>query len=604
MDQDVLYIFKYNATDTNGKKENSYFLASSKDDCELFLDVLGYKNIEVMPLGSDETKPDLNKAVDEGELDDNFTILSDDLKDNKSLFDSVVDVAKNASSNKKIFQRLAYFIYKGDTLTVSMQKLGNVFPKEIIDEVSMGELGGNISSHLANLIRKYGATKGKSKKKKKKGGLFSFSKKEEKKESIAGIDLHDDSEKIAADYKAKMYPFKFTAVDENGKKKTGYFDAESIDDCAKFLEHSGYTNIHVEPKKSYDVQIILDNKINLNNISFDLTQLSTYLKAGIPLVEAVDILSKQTKNVVSRTAYSRLVYDLLKGDSLSTAMLHQGNVFPKLLINMIKSAEMTGDLSSVLDDMAEYYEDVAQTKKSMKSAMTYPLFVLVLAIGVLVFMLVKLVPQFVVLYQSNGADLPAITQFVVNQSNFLVHNWMYIVGVIALIIIVFVACYKNMKDFRKGVQTTTMHLPGLGNLIIYNEVYNFTKTFASLLNHGVFITDSMQILSNITTNEIYKELINKTMVNLAKGEKISDSFKNEWAFPTVAYHMLVTGESTGQLGLMMEKVSQHYKEMYKSMVEQFKSMIEPVMIVLVAGIVGVILLSIVTPMFDIYNQIN
>jgi len=149
-----------------------------------------------------------------------------------------------------------------------------------------------------------------------------------------------------------------------------------------------------------------------------------------------------------------------------------------------------------------------------------------------------------------------------------------------------------------------MHLPVVSKIIIYNEVTNFTKTFASLLNHGVLITDCMEILSKISNNEVYKEIINKTLYNLGKGDAISESFKGQWAFPVVAYEMIVTGENTGQLGLMMEKVSDHFQTLHKAIIDQLKSLIEPLMIVMLSVIVGIILLSIVVPMFDIYGKIN
>jgi len=132
----------------------------------------------------------------------------------------------------------------------------------------------------------------------------------------------------------------------------------------------------------------------------------------------------------------------------------------------------------------------------------------------------------------------------------------------------------------------------------------FTKTFSSLLNHSVFITDSMEILSQVTSNEVYKEIINKTLINLSKGSKISETFKGHWAFPVVAYEMLVTGENTGQLGLMMEKVAEHFQTLHKAIIDQLKSLIEPLMIAILAVIVGIILLSIVVPMFDIYSKIQ
>ena len=147
-------------------------------------------------------------------------------------------------------------------------------------------------------------------------------------------------------------------------------------------------------------------------------------------------------------------------------------------------------------------------------------------------------------------------------------------------------------------------MPVAGKIIIYNEITNFTKTFASLINHGVFITDSMEILSKITNNEIYKRIINTTLISLSKGDSISSAFKGEWAVPVVAYEMLVTGETTGQLGTMMEKVSNHFQNLHKNMIDQMKSLIEPILICFLAVVVGVILISIIQPMFSIYGQIQ
>ena len=148
-----------------------------------------------------------------------------------------------------------------------------------------------------------------------------------------------------------------------------------------------------------------------------------------------------------------------------------------------------------------------------------------------------------------------------------------------------------------------MHIPVIGKIIIYNEVTMFTKTFGSLLNHNVFITDSMEILSKITNNEIYKMIIFDTMTNLAKGESISTSFKDHWAFPVVAYEMLLTGERTGELGKMMDKVADFYQEQHNNLVTQMKSFIEPLMIAFLALVVGGLLLAVVIPMFSLYNQI-
>ena len=149
-----------------------------------------------------------------------------------------------------------------------------------------------------------------------------------------------------------------------------------------------------------------------------------------------------------------------------------------------------------------------------------------------------------------------------------------------------------------------MHIPPFSNIIIYNEVTMFTKTFASLLKHTVFITDSMEVLNKMTNNEIYKSMILDTITNLAKGEKISKAFEDSWAFPIPAYEMIVTGEKTGQLAEMMQKVSEYYQELHRNEVVRLKAFIEPILIIGLTFGVGVIILAVIIPMFDLYQQIE
>ena len=270
---------------------------------------------------------------------------------------------------------------------------------------------------------------------------------------------------------------------------------------------------------------------------------------------------------------------------------------------MVKTSEMTGDLAGTLDEMADYYTEIEKSRKAMISAMVYPSVILTVAIAAVVFIIIYVVPQFVGMFESNNAKLPAITVFIINASNFLGKYWWVIILILIGLIILYRILYKNVKEFRKAMQTFFMHLPVIGNVIIYNEVANLTRTFSSLLNHSVFITDSMDILSKITNNEVYKEIINRTLITLSKGGKISDSFKGEWAFPVVAYEMLVTGESTGQLALMMEKVADHYQNLHANAVTTIKSLIEPIIICFLAVAVGFIIMSIILPMFDLYGQL-
>lgn len=398
--------------------------------------------------------------------------------------------------------------------------------------------------------------------------------------------------------------YKYKIINAVGKKENGTFEAESAEELRNFLLLQEYQVLEIKERSSSDIDINIGNKLKVEDLSFMLTQLSTYIKAGIPLVDSVRILAKQAKKPTIKKSYYTLVYELLRGQNLSDAMAEQGNYYPKLLINMIKTAEMTGDLPSILDDMSDYYTTMDQTRKQMISAMIYPTVVLTVAIGVLVFMLVYLVPQFAAMFEQQGNDLPPITKFVMNLSNFTVNNALPIIISVILFIIIFIILFKKVQKFREAVQVILMHLPVIKNIIIYNEMANFTNTFASLVNHGVFITDSMEILSKITNNEVYKRIINKSLEYLARGDTISTAFKGEWAVPIVAYEMIVTGESTGQLGEMLEKVGKYFQMMHKSVIDRLKSLIEPMMILMLGGIVGIILLSIIQPMFAMYDNVQ
>ena len=404
--------------------------------------------------------------------------------------------------------------------------------------------------------------------------------------------------------KRPVKPYRYAVFNDLGKKENGTFDAESENDVRNFLLAQGYKILEIKERSKMDIDLNFGGGMKAGDLSFSLTQLSTYIKSGIPLVDSVRILAKQTNQPNLKKSFNQLVYELLRGESFSNAMTAQGNTYPKLLINMVKTAEMTGDLPTILDDMSEYYTSMERTKKQMKSAMTYPVVVLTLAIGVLIFMLTYLVPQFAGMFADNDATLPGLTLAILGISDFLKANYLILIACVAVFVGIFMYLYKNIVSFRTAVQTTMMRTPIAGNIIIYNEITNFTKTFASLINHGVFITDSMEILSKITNNEIYKRIINTTLISLSKGDSISSAFKGEWAVPVVAYEMLVTGETTGQLGTMMEKVSDHFQNLHKNMIDQMKSLIEPILICFLAVVVGVILISIIQPMFSIYGQIQ
>ena len=405
----------------------------------------------------------------------------------------------------------------------------------------------------------------------------------------------------------KLKRFKYKVKEADGKIIESFFDAENKVDVESFLLNKGYQIIEItEDKLSASLGLIgasTSKKMSSKDLNFFLTQLSTYVKSGIPLLDSMEILSRQSKKKNIAMLYRKIVFDLNRGVSFSDCLAKQGKVFPKMLINMLKTSEMTGDLTGVLDDMAAYYKRQDSNRKQIINAMTYPSVLMVFAVAVLTFVITYVVPSFTSMYESTGSSLPGITVAIINISNFVTGNWYYILGGIILVVTLFTLIYKSSTGFKYATQSFLMHIPVVKDIIKYNQLVTFTSTFSTLIKHDVFITDSMDILSKITENEVYKKIINNAIENLSKGNGVSVAFKGHWAFPETAYEMLLTGEKTGKLGEMMEHVSTYYQEEQTNIIARLKSLIEPVMIVLLAVIVGVILLAVVVPMFDIYSTI-
>lgn len=405
----------------------------------------------------------------------------------------------------------------------------------------------------------------------------------------------------------KMTRFNYKVKDQEGKIIESYFDAEKEVDVQSFLLNKGYEIISIkEDKLSTSLGLATSastKKMSSKDLNFFLTQLSTYVKSGIPLVDSMEILSRQAKGNSTQMLYRKIVFELNKGSTFSYCLEKQGKVFPKMLVNMLKTSEMTGDLTGVLDDMAAYYKQQDTNRKQIINAMTYPSVLMIFATCVLTFVLTYVVPTFTSMYTSAGADLPSITKAIMGISDFIIAYWYLVLLAIIIVVVIFRLAYKSSKAVKYATQSFIMHIPVVSDIIKYNQLVTFTGTFATLIKHDVFITDSMEILSKITENEVYKKLINDSINNLSKGNGVSVAFKGHWAFPTTAYEMLVTGERTGKLGEMMQHVTEYYQEEQTSLVARLKSLIEPLMIVLLAVMVGVILLAVVVPMFDIYSKI-
>ena len=425
----------------------------------------------------------------------------------------------------------------------------------------------------------------------------------EKQELLKEMQLEINSRKVSKDY------YYYYGTDKNGRKVKGMMSATNRITLHNFLANEGIDVYQVKKASMVNflkkIGLELDSPMKTKDLIFWLTQVCTYLKAGLTLNDTIHIMKEQaSKDKKKKRLYEAISYELTLGESFSTALQNQGKIFPPLLINMIRSAEATGEIIKTLDDMANYYTEIDKTRKEMISAIIYPAILLIFSIAILAFIMVYVIPEFIQIYDQAGITVSGFTLSIINLSKYITANINMILIIAFLVLLVLLFLYKNSKEIRKIIQSLGMHIPFFGKIIIYHELTLFTKTFASLLRNSVYITDSMEILSNITNNEVYKDIMIETISNIARGDKISKSFYNKWCVPDVAYYMIVTGEATGELSLMMEKVASYFNDLHKTRVTNLKSFLEPIMIVILALIVGVVILAVVIPMFSLYGQIG
>ena len=428
----------------------------------------------------------------------------------------------------------------------------------------------------------------------------------EKEKNLKPVTIDKNNPNDVYRYQTKQ-TFRYLVRTPEGKLVTGYFPAFSKMEVYSYLLDQNMIIYEIYTSKLINFlhteSNAMKNKMATKDLVFWLTQLSTYIKAGIPLMDAVRVLAKQDKRKKYQSLYDSLIYELTMGATFSDALDRQGKSFPSLLVNMVRASELSGTIEQTLDEMGEYYQEMEDNRKDVISAIAYPCVVLVFAVGIMAFMLVYIVPKFADVYDSMGSEINPITQFCLDLSDFLANNWYFIIGGIALVVIAYAIAFKKVKAFREIMQALFLRLPVVSRVLISKEINMFSRTFATLQHNNVLIADSIDVLAKITENELYKKLMVDTINNLVKGNKMSESFKDNWIIPDIAYFMIVTGESTGELAEMLDRVADYYRKEQKNAVGGIKTFVEPALIVFLAVAVGFILIAVLVPMFDMYSTV-
>jgi type IV pilus assembly protein PilC len=406
-----------------------------------------------------------------------------------------------------------------------------------------------------------------------------------------------------------MATFAYTVKDSTGVTRTGTSEAESADILARRLREQGFNVSEVKPTKAARKKgagSFLQNfqRVKVTEQAIFFRQFSTMVDAGVSLVRCLNVLAEQTQNTRLRRIIVDIQHEVEAGQTLSKSMSKYPSVFNNLTIGLVRAGEVGGVLEETLQRLSTFLEKDVKMKNKVKSALTYPGVTLFLAIGIVIFLCVKIVPTFVGLFKSMGAgQLPAITQSLMDFSNFLLtEGWLA-----ALIVVAFVVAFKAFQRTKIGTyicDKLALKIPVIGSLIHKVALARFSATLGTLLVSGVPILQAMETVAGIVGNSLLASAIMEARARIREGDRIGDPLRKSGLFPPMVVHMISIGEESGALDAMLAKIAEFYEDEVEQALAALTDAIQPVLIVFLGGIVMYILIAMWMPIVGLINSLT
>ncbi len=406
-----------------------------------------------------------------------------------------------------------------------------------------------------------------------------------------------------------MPVYEFTALDTNGKKIKGVLDADSQAAARQKIRQQGKYPVEIKettPKagnglKNHTFTLQSGPRVKQQEIHVATRQLATLLGAGIPLVSALNGLIEQTTNKTLQVIITQIKDAVNEGNSLTSALAEHPKLFSKIYINMVRAGEASGSLDVVLERLAEFGERQQALRSRVKAAMIYPIFMALVGTGVLFMLITFIVPSITKVFSDRKQVLPLPTTILITISDFLQHYWWIVLLLFALLIFLLRLFIQHPKG-RRTWDKLKLQLPGLSDLNTKIAAASFGRTLASLLQSGVPLVTSLQIVKNILNNVLLAEVMDKATEELEKGKSLSSVLRGNQYFTPMLVQMIAVGEQSGALDKMLEKAADSYEKEVEAKILALTSMIEPVMILVMGLVVSFIVISILLPIFEM-NQL-
>jgi len=425
-----------------------------------------------------------------------------------------------------------------------------------------------------------------------------------------------------------MARYNYVALDAKGQEASGLIEAGSTNEAIGQLRQAGYfpTNVYEEtvtgrdrkvarraakmarvarPRGKTSIVLFQRKKVKPKVLMIFTRQLATLIEAGLPLLRSLNVLMKQERDTVLKNTINKLADAVQGGNTFSDALALHPRIFDDLYVNMVKAGEVGGVIELVLTRLAEFQEKAAKIKNKVVAAMVYPLIVMTMAVAIMGFLLVFIVPKFEAIFHDmlGNKPLPAITTFVIGASNFVKNNGLLLLGAV----VATVMAYKFIARTRVGrwwIDRFKLRMPLFGDLIRKTAVSRFSRTLGTLVTSGVPILQALNITRETAGNAAIADAISKVHDSVKEGESIVQPLEASRAFPPMVVSMIDVGEETGQLPEMLLKIADVFDDEVDNAVAAITSMLEPIMIVFLAFIVGTIVLALFTPLISIISGLQ
>src|SRR6476659_5009697 len=400
-----------------------------------------------------------------------------------------------------------------------------------------------------------------------------------------------------------MAKFKYLATTETGTKARGVATATSLKTAKAGLVEQGFTVSQLKPKRSVLKFEITKEKLPQGELMHFSRQLSAFVRAGIPLIEALEVIEEEADDKTLRMVLQGVRESLITGDTFSEALRPYETLFPKFYVDMVRAAELTGSLDDVLRELAGYIKRDLEARNKIKSALVYPLVVLVMAIGTVIVLATFVLPRFKVFFEGFHATLPLPTRMLISFTNFITNYWLYIIIVLALLIAIPMALVRTRAG-RRRKDKLVLRLPVVGNVVQYAIIERFCRLLATMMQAGVPLPEAIGVLGDATKNVVFQEGINDVFGAMMRGEGLARPMAETKLFPGAVIQMIKVGENTGTLNEQLTVGSEYYGQELEYKIQRLTALFEPAVIIFMGVAVGFVAVALISAMYGIYKQVK